>query len=175
MLRLVNRTVGLPARPLDSLTLLGLAGWLVWQGHWIAGLVTTIAFLLDSILSPPLRYHRYVAALAFFITLVLAIFHGEMVMQSGPTLPVVIAVLLMVGIFLLVIATSGQTQTLDDATGQTLNARRVQAAQALALLTALLFAGWDGASGMVTVLPLWAAMTGAGLYRLTILLLARSR
>jgi hypothetical protein len=174
MLRLVNRTVGLPARPLDSLTLLGLAGWLVWQGHWIAGLVTTIAFLLDGMLPPLLRYHRYVAVLAFFIMLVLAIFHGEMVMESGPTLPVVIAVLLMAGIFLLVIATSGQTQTVGDATGQPLHPRRVQAAQTLALLTALLFAGWDGASGMVTVLPLWAAMTGAGLYRLAILLLARS-
>jgi hypothetical protein len=51
----------------------------------------------------------------------------------------------------------------------------VQAAQAIALGTALLLAWWQGASGLEALFPLWAAMVGAGLYRLVILFLQRSR
>jgi hypothetical protein len=56
-----------------------------------------------------------------------------------------------------------------------LNARRVRATQVLALLTALLFAWWDGAYGLVTILPLGAAMIGVSLYRLASLFLSSSR
>ena len=162
VLRLVNRTVGLPAKPLDSLAVLGLGAWLTWQGYWMVGLVTAVAFLLDGLLSPPLRYHLFVSGLAFVATVVLSIFHGDMAMESGPTMPVVISSVVMAGLFLVVIATSREVQAVGDATGEPLNPRRVQAAQVLALLTALLFAWWAGASGVVALLPLWAAMTRRG-------------
>jgi hypothetical protein len=170
ILRIVNRTVGLPAKPLDSLGVLGLGSWLAWQGDWMVGLATAAGFLLDGLLSPPLRRHLFVSGLAFVATLVLSIFHGDIAMESGPTTAVVIAAAVMAGLFLVVIATSGESQAVGDATGKPLNPRRVQAAQVLALLTALLFAWWAGASGIVALLPLWAAMTGVGLYRLATLL-----
>jgi hypothetical protein len=166
VLRMVNRTVGLPAKPLDSLAVLGLGAWLAWQGYWMVGLATAVGFLLDGLLSPPLRHHLLVSGLAFVATLVLSIFHGDIAMESGPTTAVVIAAALMAGLFLIVITTSRESRAVGDATGKPLNPRRVQAAQILALLTALLFAWWAGASGMVALLPLWAAMTGVGLYRL---------
>jgi hypothetical protein len=168
ILRIVNRTVGLPARPLDSLAVLGLGAWLAWQGYWMVGLATAVAFLLDGLLSPPLRHQLFVSGLAFFATLVLSIFHGDIAMEHGPTTAVAIAAAVMAGLFLVVIATSRESKSVGDATGEPLNPRRVQAAQILALLTALLFAWWAGASGMVALLPLWAAMTGVGLYRLAI-------
>jgi hypothetical protein len=170
ILRIVNRTVGLPARPLDSLGVLGLGAWLVWQGDWMVGLATAAGFLLDGLLSPPLRRHLFVSGLAFVATLVLSIFHGDMAMESGPTTAVVIAAVVMAGLFLVVIATSREAEAVGDAKGKPLNPRRVRAAQVLALLTALLFAWWAGASGMVALLPLWAAMTGVGFYRLATLL-----
>jgi hypothetical protein len=166
ILRIVNRTVGLPAKPLDSLGVLGLGAWMAWQGYWMVGLATAVGFLLDGLLSPPLRHHLLVSGLAFVATLVLSIFHGDIAMESGATSAVVIAAVVMAGLFLVVIATSGESQAVGDATGKPLNPRRVQAAQVLALLTALLFAWWAGASGMVALLPLWAAMAGVGLYRL---------
>ncbi len=175
LLRLVNRTIGLPARPLDTLGILGLGGWLTWQGYWVAGLMTAVALLLDGLLAPPRRIHLAVSGLAFAITVILSIFHGDMAMESGPTTPVVITAVVMAGLFLAVIATSREVRAVGDATGTPLNPRRVQAAQVLALLTALLLAWWAGVSGAVALLPLWAAMIGAGLYRLTILLLLRSR
>lgn len=175
VLRLVNRTVGLPAKPLDTLGVLGLGAWMTWQGDWIVGLVTAVAFLLDGLLSPPLRIHLFASGLAFVATVVLTLFQGGMVMASGPTPAVVISSAVMAGLFLVVISTTREIEAVGDATSTPLSPRRVQAAQVLALLTALLFAWWDGASGMMALLPLWAAMTGAGLYRLAILFLQRAR
>ena len=175
VLRTVNRSVGLPAKPLDSLGVLGLGTWLAWQGYWIVGLMTAVAFLLDGLLSQPLRYHLFVSGLAFVITVAIAIFHGDMAMESGPTIPVVISSVVLVGLFAIVIATTRKVEAVGDATGEVLNPRRVQAAQVLALLTALLFAWWDGESGVLALLPLWAAMAGVGLYRLASLFLSRSR
>ena len=175
VLRIVNRSVGLPAKPLDSLGVLGLGAWLAWQGYWQVGLMTAVAFLLDGLLSQPLRYHLFVSGLAFVTTVAITIFHGEMAMESGPTMPLVIASVVLVGLFTIVIATTRKVEAVGDATGKVLNPRRVQAAQVLALLTGLLFAWWAGASGVVTVLPLWAAMIGVSLYRLASLFLSRSR
>ena len=175
VLRIVNRTVGLPAKPWDSLGVLGLGAWLAWQGYWLVGLMTAVAFLLDGLLSQPLRYHLFVSGLAFVITVAIAIFRGEMAMESGPTMPVVISSVVMVGLFTIVIATTRKVEAVGDATGKVLNLRRVQAAQVLALLTGLLFAWWAGASGMMAMLPLWAAMVGVSLYRVANLFLSRSR
>ncbi len=174
-LRLVNRTVGLPAKPLDSLAVLGLGLWLTWQGYWIAGLVTAGAFLLDGLLSPPLRYHLFISGLALVATIVLSVFHGGVATEGGPTMLVVVSSVVLAGLFAVVIATSREVQAVGDATREPLNPRRVQAAQLLALLTALLFAWWYGTSGLVALLPLWAALLGTSLYRLVILVRSRSR
>jgi hypothetical protein len=175
VLRTVNRTVGLPAKPLDSLGVLGLGAWLTWQGYWLVGLMTAVALLLDGLLSPPLRYHLFVSGLAFVTTVILSFFHGDMSMETGPSMPVVVSSVVAAGLFLIVIATTCKVEAVGDATGKVLNPRRVQAAQVLALLTGLLFAWWAGASGVVTVLPLWAAMIGVSLYRAANLFLSRSR
>jgi len=175
VLRIVNRTVGLPAKPWDSLGVLGLGAWLTWQGYWVAGLMTAVAFLLDGLLSPPLKYHLFASGLAMATTVVLAIFHGNTAMEAGPTMPVVLSSVAVAGLFLIVILTTRGTEAVGDATGKVLNARRVQAAQVLALLTVLLFAWWYGASGLATLLPLWAAMIGVSLYRLVSLSLSRNR
>ncbi|MFN2182403.1 MAG: hypothetical protein ACK2UU_00365 [Anaerolineae bacterium] len=174
-LRVVNRAVGLPARPLDSLALLGLGGWLTWQGHWIAGLMTAVTFLLDGLLARPLRYHLVLSGVAFAGTVVLSIFHGDMAMEGGPTIPVAISAAVMAALFLMVIATSREPRTVCDATRERLNPGRVRAAQILALLTALLYAWWEGIAGVEALSPLWAAMLGVVLYRLVSLIFVRNR
>jgi hypothetical protein len=175
VLRMVNRTVGLPAKPWDSLGVLGLGAWLTWQGHWLVGLITAVAFLLDGLLSPPLRHHLFMSGISLVTTAILAIFHGDMTMETGPGLPVLLSSVAVAGLFPIVIATTRKVEAVGDATGEVLNARRVQAAQVLALLTALLFAWWGGAPGMMAMLPLWAAMFGVGLYRFAVLFLSRSQ
>lgn len=173
VLRLVNRTTGLPAKPLDSIAVLGLGTWLIWQGHWPIGLLTAVAFLLDGLLSPPLRRHLVASGLAFAITVVVSIYHSDMVIELEATLPVVLVSAVAGGLFAVAIASSTTVHAVGDATREPLNPRRVQATQALALATALLLAWWGGASGVVALLPLWAALFGVGLYRLAILIRSR--
>jgi hypothetical protein len=169
VLRIVNRTVGLPAQTLESIAVLGFGAWLAWQGHWWAGLVTAAAFLLDGLLSAPLRYNLAAAGLSFGATLALSVLRGEAVREAGPTMFAVVAASGIALLFLVVIATSREVDAVGDATGERLDARRVQAAQGLALFTALLTVWWSGIPILVSLLPLWAAMLGAGLYRLGIL------
>jgi hypothetical protein len=175
VLRTVNRTVGLPAKLVDSLAVLSLGVWLTLQGIWLAGLVTAIAFLLDGLLMPPLRRHLVASGLSFIIMVVLAVWHGGLAPEGATRPLVVIASVTISCLFLIVIATTRESRAVGDATGKPLNPRRVQAAQVLALLTALMTSWWNGAPGVEALLPLWAAMLGISLYRIASLLLSRSR
>jgi hypothetical protein len=174
-LRIVNRTAGLPARPLDSLAILGLGGWLAWQGNWLTGFVTAIALLLDGLLSSPLRYHLLLSGVAFAATAALFALQGDFVPASDLTMPAVLVAALLAALFVVVIANSRELSTEGDVAGEPLNPKRVQAAQFIALFTALLYAWWDGEPGVLDLLPLWAAMAGVALYRLTILFRPRIR
>ncbi|MFN2168015.1 MAG: hypothetical protein ACK2U9_17370 [Anaerolineae bacterium] len=168
-LRVVNRTTGLPARWLDSLGLLGLGGWLTWQGHWAAGLLTVAAFALDGWLAPALRREWILALLALLGTVALAVFHGDITQVESASTPTILAVAAMVALFSVVIATSRQVTSLCDQTGEPLQPARLRAAQALALAAGLLLACWNGTNGVIALLPAWAAMLGVGLYRLGLL------
>jgi hypothetical protein len=174
-LRVVNRTVGLPARPLDTLGVLGLGLWLSWQGNWLVGVITAVIFLLDGLLAQPLRYHLAVAGLALVAAVGLGLAQGAIAVESGLTVPLALATVVMSALFVIVIATTRPVTTICDATAAPLVAARVQAAQSLALVLALLAAWLQGPPGMLALMPLWAAMTGAGLYRLGYLLLLRRK
>jgi hypothetical protein len=169
VLRILNRTSGLSARVLDSLALLVLGGWLTWQGQWVAGLMTTVAFGLDGWLVAPLKRHRFFSGLALVATVTLAVFNGNIAMESGPSLPTVAAAVVISGLFVLVILAAREIESVGDKTGERLNPRRVQAGQIVALVAALLAAGWEGKLGVVALLPLWAATFGAALYQLGLL------
>jgi len=172
-LRLVNRSTGLPARIQDSLGLLGLGAWLTWQESWVYGLATTMAFFLDSRLFPPHPRHLGFAVLALLGTLGLTVMQGAANRDgwqgTGLLWTMVAATLL----FVLVIPASRQLKATGDATDDPLRPARLQAAQILALLTALFAAAWAGQAGVIDLLPLWAAMLGTPLYWLVASLLGR--
>jgi len=165
VLRLVNQTSGVPARALDTLGLLGLGGWLVWQGQWIAGVATSLAFLLDARLAPRGKRHGFFAGLALVMTVVLSIFNGNVRMENGPSLPVIVSAVVIGALFGVVVWASRSVESVGDASGQRLNARRVQAAQLLALVVALATAWWQGLTGVGALSPLWAAMLGTAVYK----------
>ncbi len=85
------------------------------------------------------------------------------------SLPVLLAVLAMSVLFVPVMIASRQLRTISDQTSEPLNPRRVQAAQVIALLTGIQIALWDGDPGVVSLMPLWAAMLGLSLYRLVVI------
>jgi hypothetical protein len=166
LLRMVNRTTGLPARILDSLLILGFGSWLTWQRSWIYGLMTGLAFFLDSRLSPPHRRHLFFAGIALLAMVILYSVSGGMPGEGKPSLLAILAVSGMSVLFVPVIVASHQLSTVGDATGEPLNPRRVQAVQVIALLTGLQIVLWDGDPGVVQLMPVWATVLGVALYKL---------
>jgi hypothetical protein len=66
--RVVNRSTGLPLRPLDTLGVLGFCAWAaIDMEQPLILVVATLAFLLDAILEKPLRRHFLSAALCLLI------------------------------------------------------------------------------------------------------------
>ncbi len=176
VLRLVNRTVGLPAKPLDLAggprprRLVDLAG-LLDSGLDDGRCVSARRPVVASAQNPSVRFGPGLGRHGGPVHLSREHGHGKQTHHAGCSClgddgwPVPVR-----DRHLSRIAGSG-----GCVTGKPLNPRRVQAAQFLALLTALLFAWWAGGSGVVALLPLWAAMLGVSLYRLAILFLLRSR
>jgi len=162
-LRIVNRTVGPPARPLDSIGLLLLAGWVAWQGDWIATLVVVIAFVLDGTLRPEHRIHLAAAGVALALTGVAVSRAGIPAGLAGPDLPSVLALALLLP-FLRVLDQSRSLHTLTDVGALPLVVIRVRSAQALGLLAVLLAVAAYGVEGLAALSPLWAAMVGCGLF-----------
>ena len=162
-LRIVNRTVGPPARPLDSIALLLLAGWVAWRGDWITTVVLLGAFVLDGILKPEHRIHLAAAGAVLALTGVAVSRAGIPAGLAGPDLPSVVALALVVP-FLRVLAQSRNLQTLTDVGALPLVAIRIRSAQALGLLAVLLAVAAYGLEGLEALSPLWAAMVGCGLF-----------
>jgi hypothetical protein len=72
----------------------------------------------------------------------------------------------MVAAFAPLIFASRWVKAVDDRAGQPLIPKRVQAAQVIALLNGTQMAWWSGTEGVTALMPVWAAMLGASLYRL---------
>jgi hypothetical protein len=166
LIRILNRTVGPPATWLDSIGILGLAGWLIWQEGWVIGLVTALAFLFDSRLTSPHRRQVFFAGLAALAAAASFILdmrvdpERKWSLTTGLLLPAVCA------LFIPVVRASRQVKTSSDRATQPLNPHRLQVAQIIALLTGILVVLEKGDLGVEILLPLWAAMLGVSLYRL---------
>jgi hypothetical protein len=160
LVRVVNRSTGLPAGVLDSLGLLGLAGWLSLQGNWSYGVVTALAFLLDGLLPSRLRRQLLFALLAVIATPVAAIL-GDPSPGDAPSLTGGLMALTLSLVFLPVILDARTCESVGDETGDRLRPVRVQVAQALALVSGVGVALLGGPSALAELSPLWAAVLGA--------------
>lgn len=167
--RVVNRTSGLPARMLDSLFLLALAGWLTFYGNITVGLMTSLAFLLDGILSRPRRHQLLFAGLPLLIIAIPFYLNSIKFGENELSLTLELAVVVVSLLFLLIIFDSRKVRAVADQTAELLDPMRVQSAQVVALATAILISLLHGSLGIVAIMPLWAAIVGTLLYRFYIL------
>ncbi|MFP3852932.1 MAG: hypothetical protein ACLFWD_01420 [Anaerolineales bacterium] len=165
LLRMVNRSTGLPAKPLDSLMLLAMALWLTLTGFPSAGLLTGLVMLVDSALPDSHPYHRYVGAAVAVLGAGYLLFQP---LALNP--PVQITSLVMTAtlglIFLVAVSLQSSPQAECDFADRQLSKSRVRAGQVAGLALALIFMLLHGANGIQANLPLWAAMAGVGLYGL---------
>ncbi len=159
-LRILNRTVGPPAKLLDSLFLLGLAAWLSLGGGWIYALLTAVAFGMDSLLPSPRRRHWLLAGLALLLA-VLTFSLSDAPRGIGDLSRLaLLAILSISAVLILAILNTRSLVSLADQTQEPLDPARLQAARALALATALSIALWNGQVGVISLIPLWACLLG---------------
>lgn len=162
VLRIVNRTVGPAARPIDTLVILGLVAVVSWQGHAVAAAIATAALVLDGILEPRYRMHLVAALPAAGLT-ILAAGRTAVSPLPGPDVNTWVA-LALAAPFLLLIQRSGSPSSVSDADALPLRSVRVRAAQILALAMVIAVAVAAGKVGLEASSSLWAAIAGTGLY-----------
>ena len=163
LIRIVNRSTGLPSKTSDSIAVLLLSGWISSQGNWIFGLFTALAFFLDSFLPEPNRQNRIFGVIAFIVSLIAFIRtpgKESILLNAELGLFILAAVLL----FIPQVLSSRKIKSRGDLTGIPLDSLRMQAAQLTAMLSAGLSAVLGGVAGAESLMPLWGAILGISLY-----------
>lgn len=175
VVRVVNRSVGLPARTLDGIAVLALAAWaMASTGALGVGLITAGAFALDATLAEPNRRQWGFAALALAMTGILATQtaagagpadvtgavdgQGALLPPLRATITAGVAALL----FLRVLARTRRLDSVADATGTPLDPARVRWAMAVGLLMGVQ-AMVTGTGGWSAASLVWAAVAGVAI------------
>ena len=166
MLRILNRTVGLPATLPDSVLLLLFTGFVGLTGNWIYAMMGATVFLLDSLLPDRDRKHLLFAGLATVIMIVAFVTQNNLLNPMLPTIDFIVGILIVTLIFIPVIWNTKQLKVTADATKEPLVSIRVQAAQVIAILFGYHVALWQGNQGILEFLPLWLTIAGVALFPL---------
>ncbi len=125
--RIVNRTVGIPATPLDSAAALLLLGWVMYEsGSPWPGVLGALAFALDATLPEPRRRQWIPAALSLAAAVAVLAWRGLPGRPPPSGLPLVAAGLIAAA-WLIVIAGTTRVQASGDRTGEPLRLVRVRA------------------------------------------------
>jgi len=165
MIRILNRTTGLPAKMMDSFAVILLGCVLVFQGHWAFGLGTVLVFVLDGLLPAPFKRQLFYAGLAALSTIMIVLLKPGYWKAWELHWPLGGIVLGMSVLFIPVMFQSRVIKSTGDVTGEPLKSVRVIVGQGLALFTGIEVALWNGADGLQFLLPLWGAVVGAAIYR----------
>lgn len=166
IVRILNQTTGLRATVIDATIALGLAVWLAFQFSWIYVPFSTFVFFLNWLLQREDLRQLIFAGISVIVAVVLGLaFQIPFVVLDPlgagaiPWLPITI-------VFIPVIFASREVEATCDYTGEPLNPLRLQAAQVVALLTAILISLFTGIEGALSLLPLWMAFLGVAVYRI---------
>jgi hypothetical protein len=172
LLRILNRTSGAAARWLDTLVISAFSIWLAWTFDWLTGLIAGFVMFLDGCMDDPLPRHRYIGAglaaaslVGFLIGVLGATPHSFSLDLLWGLIPALLLVPLLIR--------SNQILSVADVSGKALNAKRIQAAQLVACISAvtLLTRKPDGVEASSLLL---ACILGAALYFWGLMLGGRS-
>ena len=162
--RIVNRTVGLPARVSDSIAVVLLVFWAVYDlsDPWLA-VVAAIAFCFDAVLPETHRPQLVFAAIClagFWFSKSQPELNTAVVSSLVPRLQAAVSVVTIA--FIITIARTQRIGSLADATAKALEPARVQAGMLLALLVALQSL-MLGAEGVQSAALVWASLAGTSI------------
>ncbi len=163
LVRIVNRSVGLPARGIDSVFVAVLTVWSAWGGAFPGlGVIGSLAFGLDASMKERLRRQWFFAGICLAATWVYL--DRQALSWSPETLPATAA-----GLLLMVTVAYGLTMwrtravtSVADATGIALSSARVRAGMAVGLLAGLQALA-RGQAGLEAAALVWAVLAAVPL------------
>lgn len=166
LVRVVNRTVGLPARLPDSIAVAGMTVWAALTGSGpLLGVVGALAFAGDAVLGDGRRRQLVFAALCLAGAGVAVHRHGLGPADPASWMAVSVWLIAIVGVaYALTIVRTRRVGSLGDATGTPLSLSRVRAGMAIGLLVALQALS-AGAAGLQSASLVWASLAGVALGR----------
>lgn len=165
-LRLITRTTGVTARGADLALLLFFGGWLLYNGHLLAGVLATAALWLSSRLPEGRSWHLYLAFLTGAATLVLFGLHQHSLKPGPLSIYMNITIIALATGFALFSRKLKVIFSGDDATNSPLYLTRIRSAQTTILLAVTVFTLWYGDAYFNKVSPVWAVFGGIFLFAL---------
>ena len=163
LVRTVNRTVGLPFRPIDSIFVAALTVWETWGGAFPGlGLAGALAFGLDASMTEPLRRQWIFAGICLAAAGLCLNREGLSWFQGSP-LAMVAGLPLIVGVgYGLTMWRTRAVTSVADATGKPLSSARVRAGMAVGFLVGLQSLT-RGQTGLEAAALVWSALAGVSL------------
>ena len=165
-LRTLNRTTGLKSTWFDTILWFIVGCIMIYVGDWLAGALLGAAYILDGMLSNPLRRNLYFGIAALIFALVYFFIAGSVEFMKNVQTWQWIAVIISVLIYLPVILNSTPPVSECDNTYDKVPLDRLKAAQVLPLLIAVCYMLLVGEEGLKLTYPFWAMMLGVGLYNI---------
>ncbi|MGA9534236.1 MAG: hypothetical protein WBR18_16075 [Anaerolineales bacterium] len=161
-LRIVNRSTGLEARPLDTILLIGLGLVTGWRLSAFFVVLTALALGLDGFLQPGHRWHRAISVILLLVGIALLALGPISLSSLGPVELGVAA--LGIGLYLGWTVIQPKVKSVEDHTGETLRMPRLRAAQWLGAAIMVVALAMIGPSAIRSFSGLLAAMLGVALY-----------
>jgi hypothetical protein len=160
--RITNRVTGLPAKWVDTIFVVILAGYLSFTINWTVGLIAGLALWIDFKSPAPHIRHGWASIVIFLVSIV------ALVLDPMPVTFAINNIYLVAGsliIFIPYIIFSVPVVSLTDATGEKISNKRIQLTQILSLFTLIMFIFWQGLGGFLLLMPLWATMLALCFFR----------
>jgi hypothetical protein len=164
--RIVNRSVGSPAKLSDSIALLLFTGLVGFAASWIYAMMGVMAFFVDSVLPNRDRKHLLFAGLSAGIMILGFVMQNNSVKPTLPTTEFILGIVVTTLIFIPTILKSKYLTVTADITKEPLVPIRVQATQIIAVVFGYYVALWQGNAGILNFLPLWLTIAGVALFPL---------
>ena len=163
LVRIVNRSVGLPARVIDSVFVAGLTVWATWSGPYPGlGLIGALAFGLDASMTERFRRHWIFTGICLTAAGLSLARQGQWWIPESLSASAVGLLLIVTVAYGLTMWRTRRVTSPADVTGMPLSSARVLAGMAVGLLAGLQALA-RGQAGLEAAALVWAVLASVPL------------
>ena len=164
--RTLNRTTGLKSTWFDTILWFVVGCTMVYVGDWLAGVLLGAAYILDGILSNPLRRNLYFGIAAVMFALVYLFMTGSIEFMKNVYTWQWVSAIVAAGIYLPVILNSKPPVSECDNTYDKVPFDRLKAVQVLTLAISVCYLVFVGEEGLKLTYPFWTMILGVRLFNI---------